>query len=448
MRVSINTFVILVIILFISSSTVIAQKTVSSDKKWTSKAEFIKDGYEAEYIIRLGDVDNLGFGWPEGYDPFCGKMTDAHYFPWPPDKSDVPFMDRIIVSSKYNPQKDQPCGQDGYSFSSNDYTKGPAIFKIPVQQVKSVVIKDAWLQLFIDDFQAKTFCSYFRVKINDQVFTEAEKILNAIDQTGPVGKLVTIRIPEEFYPIINSSQDINLTIDETKGAGDGYAIDFIRILINRRRDNSCKGTIRGIVLDKETYDVIPGARVKINEELNAIANEEGRFEFRDVATGFEVLTASAVGYSDGFATADIGEGDENDEVVILMETGREKARYDNTSINVGESIRLNNILFDQGKAILRPESLLELDKIYNFLVQYPNAEIELSGHTSSEGAYDFNRSLSYQRVNACKQYITGKGIDPSRVVAIGLGPDRPVASNDTETNRALNRRVEMRLVKI
>lgn len=448
MKVSIKTIGIFLIFLKMYSSTVFAQKTVSSDKNWKSKSEFIKDGYEAEFIIRLGDVDNLGFGWPEGYDPFCGKMTEAHYFPWPPDNSDVPYMDRIIVSSKYNPQKDQPCGQDGYSFSSDEYTKGPAIFKIPVQSVKSVDVKDAWIQLFIDDFQARTFCSNFRVKINDQVFTEAEKILNVIDQTGPVGKLVTIRIPEEFFSAINSGKDITLAIDETKGAGDGFALDFIRILINRKRANSCKGTIRGKVMDSETYEVIASARVKIGEDLTVTTNKEGRFEFKDVATGFEVVTATAVGYNDGFATADIGEGDENDEIEIWLETGKEAAKYDNTKINVGESITLNKILFDQGKATLRPESMVELDKIFQFLIEYKEAEIELSGHTSSEGGYDLNRSLSYQRVNVCKQYIINKGIDPGRIVAIGLGPDRPEAPNDTEANRALNRRVEMRLVRL
>ena len=78
----------------------------------------------------------------------------------------------------------------------------------------------------------------------------------------------------------------------------------------------------------------------------------------------------------------------------------------------------------------------------------PGAEIELSGHTSSEGERSYNRSLSYKRVKACKDYIVAKGIDEGRIIAVGFGPDRPVASNDTETNRAKNRRVEMRLKKL
>ncbi len=78
----------------------------------------------------------------------------------------------------------------------------------------------------------------------------------------------------------------------------------------------------------------------------------------------------------------------------------------------------------------------------------PSAEIELSGHTSSEGEAAMNRSLSYRRVRSCKEYLVAKGIDPGRVIAVGYGPDRPVAPNDSEPNRAKNRRVEMRVTKM
>ena len=99
------------------------------------------------------------------------------------------------------------------------------------------------------------------------------------------------------------------------------------------------------------------------------------------------------------------------------------------------------------KAELKKESKPELEKVVQFLKDNPAAEIELAGHTSSEGDAAVNRSLSYRRVKACKDYITGKGIDPGRIVAVGYGPDRPVAPNDTEPNRKLNRRVELRIVK-
>jgi len=117
-------------------------------------------------------------------------------------------------------------------------------------------------------------------------------------------------------------------------------------------------------------------------------------------------------------------------------------------VSVGETINLNNIFFDQGKAELKTESKEELDRVIAFLQSNPNAEIELSGHTSSEGDADYNRSLSYKRVKGCKDYILIQGIDAGRIIAKGLGQDTPVALNDTETNRTQNRRVEIRFIKL
>jgi OOP family OmpA-OmpF porin len=105
-------------------------------------------------------------------------------------------------------------------------------------------------------------------------------------------------------------------------------------------------------------------------------------------------------------------------------------------------------MFDQGKADLKSEAKVELDKVIVFLQANPNAEIELSGHTSSEGDSNYNRSLSYNRVKDCKDYILLQGVDSGCIIAIGFGPDRAVAPNDSETNRAKNRRVEMRFMKL
>ena len=154
-----------------------------------------------------------------------------------------------------------------------------------------------------------------------------------------------------------------------------------------------------------------------------------------------------MGYVDGSGTADIGQGEDNPEVMIYLTKGK-STEFDNKQINVGESITLNNILFDQGKAEIKNDSKPELEKLVSFLLANPNAEIELSGHTSSEGERGYNLSLSYKRVKACKDFIVAKGITEDRIIAIGFGPDHPVAPNDNETNRTKNRRVEMRLKKL
>jgi OmpA-OmpF porin, OOP family len=424
-----------------------SQQTFSGDKEWYKQSIYVKDSIEATHIIRIGDVDDLGFGWPEGFDPFCGRMTESHSYPWEAKAEDVAGFDRILLSSKFNPNNPKGCGSDGYSEAYNAKLSRPVAFSIPTAAVKGVQVENAWMQIFIDDFQAPSFCSKYQVTLNGNRFAEFEKILNAIDQTGPVGKLISVPIPEEFYAAIQSGLPLSFYVDEVTGAADGFAIDFIRLLVNRKRENSCKGNIKGIVLDKETEQPIKSAGIFLADKTSAISDAEGRFSIKDVPTGLEVVGASAKGYNDGAGTADVGEGDDNPEVVIHLEKGKQAA-FNQQALRVGDAIRLNNILFDQGKAELKPASKPELDKVAEFLQTNGGAEIELLGHTSSEGEATYNRSLSYQRVKACKDYLVSKGIDPGRIIAVGYGPDRPIASNDTEANRAKNRRVEMRLSKL
>ena len=259
--------------------------------------------------------------------------------------------------------------------------------------------------------------------------------------------MITIPLTEDVYGAVQASGSLTVLIDETTGSGDGFAVDFIRLLVNRNTENTCKGNLRGKVLDKEDNKAIANAKVFTSENMAVETDSEGNFEIKDIHAGFEVVRASATGYTDGFGTADIGPGGHNDEITILLEKGR-SARFNNKLINTGESVTLNNILFDQGKADIKVAAAAELDKVVAFLQANATAEIELSGHTSSEGEQNMNRSLSYRRVKACKDYIVSKGIDEGRVLAVGFGADRPVASNDTETGRIQNRRVEMRLKKI
>lgn len=423
-----------------------SQQTVTSDKDWSKRATTIIKSMEADFIIRLGDVDNLGFGWPEDFDPFCGRMTQAHEYPWVADPNEMDGFDRILLSSKYKPGVAAGCdAHDGYSDSYDANKTKPVEFTIDVSALDTVTIKNAFIQFFIDDFQAPSMCSKFQITLNGKRYTEAERFFNAIDQTGPVGKLITIPIPEEFWPDLKALK-LKIKVDEMLGTGDGFALDFIRILINRKRENTCRGDISGIVLDKETQEPIANAIVWTTENIQVKTDSEGRFQIKGIPTGLEIVSASKAGYLDNNVATDVAESD-NWEFQIFLEKSI-SADFGGKLITAGESVTLSNILFDQGKAELRAESKTELDKIVKFMQANDKSEIELSGHTSSEGDASVNRSLSYKRVKACKDYIVSKGIDAGRITTIGHGPDKPVAKNDTEENRAKNRRVEMRVLKL
>ena len=105
------------------------------------------------------------------------------------------------------------------------------------------------------------------------------------------------------------------------------------------------------------------------------------------------------------------------------------------------------ILFDLGKATIRPESATVLNNIVEVLNEYKNAKFDVEGHTDSTGNKAKNQKLSEERANSVKVYLVDKGINPARLSAKGYGPDKPIASNKTKKGRDLNRRVEINLVK-
>lgn len=116
-------------------------------------------------------------------------------------------------------------------------------------------------------------------------------------------------------------------------------------------------------------------------------------------------------------------------------------------VEIGAVVRLNNVFFDFDKWDLRPESFTELDRVVRLLSENPAIEIEMSAHTDSRGNDDYNYRLSDNRAKSVMGYILSKGIDPKRVTSKGYGETKPVAENDTDENRQLNRRVEFKIVK-
>jgi general secretion pathway protein A len=86
-----------------------------------------------------------------------------------------------------------------------------------------------------------------------------------------------------------------------------------------------------------------------------------------------------------------------------------------------------------------------LDRIADFMVHNPKTNININGYTDSTGAYSYNVSVSQFRANMVKGYLVGKGVEPLKINAMGLGPKDTIASNETDKGRQMNRRVEIEL---
>lgn len=112
-----------------------------------------------------------------------------------------------------------------------------------------------------------------------------------------------------------------------------------------------------------------------------------------------------------------------------------------------KKVRLNNIFFDFDKYNLKPESYLELDRVVKILKDNPEFHIHIEGHTDSIGTAEYNLQLSRKRAEEVRNYLVSRGIEPERITIFGYGASMPVASNETEEGRALNRRVEIWFVR-
>lgn len=115
-------------------------------------------------------------------------------------------------------------------------------------------------------------------------------------------------------------------------------------------------------------------------------------------------------------------------------------------LSTGGTVVLNNIFFDTDKADLKPESYIELEKLYTLLVKNPTMKIEISGHTDNTGAKQHNMVLSENRAKAVVTYLTGKGIAANRMTYKGYGDTSPITTNETPEGRAQNRRTELKII--
>jgi len=260
---------------------------------WSSKTVTLKGTSEAELMVRVGDIDACNDMYAvdyNGYNPFTAKNQYSHGFPWEEDPLDPEGTDRIYVGSK-----ETGSTSDGYS--SNYYrwlegenfacAKGAMTITLNYD-TSDIKVKNALLQLCIDDFQALSWKSNFTVTLNGRDAPFIAELLNHVDQTGPTSYIVSAIIPSGFYDEIASGKLV-ITIDETTGVGDGYAVDFAKLLINYN-ENVFKGRFSGRVYGAEN------ATVRLLGTSTTVTTGYGGIFTFDAIPGLNAVRASAPGY--------------------------------------------------------------------------------------------------------------------------------------------------------
>lgn len=107
-----------------------------------------------------------------------------------------------------------------------------------------------------------------------------------------------------------------------------------------------------------------------------------------------------------------------------------------------EKIAQNDLLFQTGKSVILQSSFNSLNKLAKWLKENSQFNLDLIGHTDSQGSESYNLKLSQNRAKAVKQYLENQGVGATRILSSGKGESEPIASNDTAEGRTKNRRVE------
>ena len=143
-----------------------------------------------------------------------------------------------------------------------------------------------------------------------------------------------------------------------------------------------------------------------------------------------------------FLGSDVGEHRLKVKGTLVLDAGAVKVLK-----NSGKSIRINNIFFDFDKYDLKEKSYEALNLLFKFMKDNPEILVEINAYTDNVGSSNYNQGLSERRAQSVVNYLVQKGININRLFPQGFGESNPVATNDTEEGRALNRRVEFRLRK-
>lgn len=484
-----------------------AAATGNQAHDWALAYERTEGGPEADLVVRTGDINNLGFGWPAGFDPFSGQSTPVHPGPniyrIPPNAP--PGTDRIMLGSisavhmtvQHTAGKPDQividrllkvAGADGYSWSlgscymlsdrvlaktGNQIPNGmqlpPGVSKdvlqvdpvdaanctrdrqltMPAPIVLAVgalptKINEVVFQIFADDFQSPDYGSHFQVSLNGTRIPTFEYAINSLDQSGPIGKLVTLKLLPEYWSLLKSGT-VNLLIDDpTSLVQDGYAVDFVRILVNPH-DFKYQVSLTATVTDASTNKPIAGAMVGAGF-TSATTDPQGKCELKGIPAGLVVATANAPGYDQNSVPVDLPAGQSGHADIQLRPHQENTAALEQSIAQTGTA-SIYGIHFDTGSSKLRGDSMPALNAVLGLINGRTGSNWIISGHTDNQGSDALNIPLSKSRAASVVAWLTAHGIAADRLEPQGFGSTRPVADNTTASGRALNRRVEVSLGK-
>lgn len=243
------------------------------------------------------------------------------------------------------------------------------------------------------------------------------------------------------YFTIPASGDIAYLSSSDNSLG---GIDIFKIKLTEDARPDPVALIKGRVINVKTEDPL---NAKIRYKILKTDQEVGVATSSGVDGKYQISLKGGEKYSflaekDGFYS--ISDNIDLSELTEYKEIERDLSL---APIAKGEVIRLNNLFFIFDTDQILEESIGELKQLHSTLTNNSSLKIEISGHTDNKGSDVYNLDLSMRRATAIVKYLIENGVDAQRLQAKGYGETKPIASNETEEGRQINRRVEFTILE-
>jgi len=276
------------------------------------------------------------------------------------------------------------------------------------------------------------------VRLSDTSWTEWSEPVN-------LGKEINTSEEDWGYKITTDGKRAYFSTisDEGFGAEDIYYIDLPQIA----KPESNVVAVKGKVLDENGNPVETLIKWDDVNQLREIGEAKtdpntGEYYIALPVGKYYAYYADVKGYYSAVNYLDLSDSNSYKEVRTDLNLSSVESLE-----NSGKSIKIENIFFDFNSYDLKDESFAALNLVYRFMALNPSIIVEINAFTDNVGSEQYNLKLSENRAMSVVNYLVDKGIDMNRLFPQGYGKANPLASNETEEGRALNRRVEFRLRK-
>ena len=204
-------------------------------------------------------------------------------------------------------------------------------------------------------------------------------------------------------------------------------------------DITTNGKVRGrIIIRNKSRDEV----IEVNSNEMIALRVGDRYEIEATSDkGYFFASTSIEVTAEGIKTTEERE-------TATVEVSDNQLEMKLTPIETNTSLNLNDILFETGSAQLSEVSYEELARVVEVMVKNPTMKVEISAHTDDVGSPNYNQALSFRRAQSVVDYLTANNIPQNRFEARGYGELRPIIPNTNEANRALNRRVELKVLEV